>query len=604
MPYHLRFSLIAQPGPIAGLAARTPPLLPPDLFGLLPSHSPLPLVSPSLPAPEPRSSPDSRLGHIIIHWFDMGSPVSPPKAHSHAAPKGCFVPLGTDYSSGHAHIGFGVLRLFRDSADLVKEKSSSQNNHLDDVDTPNEHCIAAVLAVPSYMTPSDFLGFVGEEAQKNVSHFRMIRTVDRNRYMVLIKFRRHKPARMFCQAYNGRLFNSMEPENCHVVFIKSVEFEVSAEKPSQFQYLANDPFSPSVESSSAIKGLATSIRPIPPPTPALHELPTCPVCLERMDSSITGLLTILCQHTFHCTCLSKWADSSCPVCRYSQKVSTIKRDEADYSVCTECNGVSNLWICLICGHIGCGRYDSAHAYTHFLHTSHLYAMDLESQRVWDYAGDGYVHRLIQNKADGKLVELPAGSQSDPPDTGGTDFVPRDKIDAIGIEYTHLLTSQLESQRVYYEDKITIAADKAAQAAERAQKALLEVDRLRSDYDRICLEKQEISNIILPELERNTNRAIIKSEKLTAMAKNLENRWHEEKSINQGIMKRLEHVQKEKATLAEQQKEKDTELSDLREQVRDLTFFLSARDKLAENPEAAEGTVIISQPASRKPKKKK
>ena len=28
-------------------------------------------------------------------------------------------------------------------------------------------------------------------------------------------------------------------------------------------------------------------------------------------------------------------------------------------------------------------------------------MELETQRVWDYAGDNYVHRLIQNKVDGK-----------------------------------------------------------------------------------------------------------------------------------------------------------------------------------------------------------
>lgn len=41
------------------------------------------------------------------------------------------------------------------------------------------------------------------------------------------------------------------------------------------------------------------------------ELPTCPVCLERMDANITGLLTILCQHTFHCYCLSKWGDGRC-----------------------------------------------------------------------------------------------------------------------------------------------------------------------------------------------------------------------------------------------------------------------------------------------------
>ena len=27
--------------------------------------------------------------------------------------------------------------------------------------------------------------------------------------------------------------------------------------------------------------------------------------------------------------------------------------------------------------------------------------------MWDYVGDGYVHRLIQSKTDGKLVELNA-----------------------------------------------------------------------------------------------------------------------------------------------------------------------------------------------------
>lgn len=42
---------------------------------------------------------------------------------------------------------------------------------------------------------------------------------------------------------------------------------------------------------------------------AIYELPTCPVCLERMDSAITGLITVPCSHTFHCMCLSKWGDS-------------------------------------------------------------------------------------------------------------------------------------------------------------------------------------------------------------------------------------------------------------------------------------------------------
>lgn len=41
----------------------------------------------------------------------------------------------------------------------------------------------------------------------------------------------------------------------------------------------------------------------------MYELPTCPVCLERMDSAVTGLVTVPCSHTFHCMCLSKWGDS-------------------------------------------------------------------------------------------------------------------------------------------------------------------------------------------------------------------------------------------------------------------------------------------------------
>ena len=48
------------------------------------------------------------------------------------------------------------------------------------------------------------------------------------------------------------------------------------------------------------------------------ELPTCAVCLERLDPSISGIFTIVCNHQFHCDCLRRWADSSCPVCRHVQ----------------------------------------------------------------------------------------------------------------------------------------------------------------------------------------------------------------------------------------------------------------------------------------------
>ena len=124
--------------------------------------------------------------------------------------------------------------------------------------------------------------------------------------------------RQWKKQWNGKAFNSMEPEYCHVVFIKSINFQdgdSSARDPSSYPDLTNDPFtpaasqdpvaplpsapgaSPSVESSSIASSLTT--KPYAPPTPALVELPTCPVCLERMDET-TGLIKILCQHVLHC----------------------------------------------------------------------------------------------------------------------------------------------------------------------------------------------------------------------------------------------------------------------------------------------------------------
>jgi BRCA1-associated protein len=46
------------------------------------------------------------------------------------------------------------------------------------------------------------------------------------------------------------------------------------------------------------------------PPPGHTELPTCPVCLERMDESVDGILTILCNHSFHSNCLAKWVDAT------------------------------------------------------------------------------------------------------------------------------------------------------------------------------------------------------------------------------------------------------------------------------------------------------
>ena len=119
-------------------------------------------------------------------------------------------------------IGWGVIRLFRDFEEtpgLYEESASNRNpkggRHTTRKENEppfrDEECTTlCILAVPSYLTPSDFLGFVGERTREEVSHFRMIRTERGNRYMVLMKFRNGKKAREWRKEWNGKVFDGME----------------------------------------------------------------------------------------------------------------------------------------------------------------------------------------------------------------------------------------------------------------------------------------------------------------------------------------------------------------------------------------------------------
>ncbi|EJW70055.1 hypothetical protein WUBG_19037, partial [Wuchereria bancrofti] len=84
---------------------------------------------------------------------------------------------------------------------------------------------------------------------------------------------------------------------------------------------------------------------------------------------------------------------------------------------------------------------------HFETTSHTFTLEIGGERVWDYAGDNYVHRLIQSSPDGKMVEYRRSGVNDSGENPG------EKLESIQLEYTCLLTSQLEYQRTFYETKM-------------------------------------------------------------------------------------------------------------------------------------------------------
>jgi BRCA1-associated protein len=120
------------------------------------------------------------------------------------ATKGKFIPSDLKDTD----VGWGVVHLYREGHEtpgLYDEVEGANKDF-------NEHdCTTlCILAVPSYMTPSDFLGFVGEQTREDVSHFRLIKTSRANKYMVLMKFQEATKAREWRKEWDGKAFNSME----------------------------------------------------------------------------------------------------------------------------------------------------------------------------------------------------------------------------------------------------------------------------------------------------------------------------------------------------------------------------------------------------------
>ncbi|KAJ4445291.1 hypothetical protein ANN_07095 [Periplaneta americana] len=430
----------------------------------------------------------------------------------------------------------GILHLYKEDELTPMDRAAQRSQTV------------CILAVPATMTCHDLLTFTAA-CHGDIQHLRIIRDGSPNRYMALLTFRTQQSASEFYSTFNGISYNSLEPDCCcHLVFVSRVEL--------------------------LREGEGGSIAPL-----AHTELPTCPVCLERMDESVDGILTILCNHSFHSSCLAKWGDTSCPVCRYVQTPELVADNR-----CFECHSADSLWICLICGHVGCGRYVQGHAYQHYHETQHCYSMQLGNNRVWDYVGDNFVHRLLQNKGDGKLVEgsAPSGKQQ----------YDDEKLDSVQLEFTYLLTSQLDSQRLYFEEKITRleqqALAEAAELQEKASKTLEENQKLQGKLLLLTREKQATDK---------------KLQQVISRLATTQSELQDERQMNRSLQQNQTVWQSKFQTLEKQFNEykaaKDKELADVREQLRDVMFFLEAQKQISESAdrdEIAEGRIVIGESA--------
>ena len=258
-------------------------------------------------------------------------------------------------------------------------------------------------------------------------------------------------------------------------------------------------------------------------------------------------------------------------------------------------------------------------------------MELGQNRVWDYVGDNFVHRLVQTDgSDGKLVE--AEGRCNHMDSCKHDGVTNDeKMDSIQLEYTYLLTSQLESQRRYFEEKIA----RVETNAQREIDDMVTQSKVATDEVKVSILKdfleilQKIANLSFQTLKdqvdtvtKEKNKAEQKLTTAVSRVSKLVSDLKEEKQMNENLLHNQEAWQKKfndlESQMSQMQVEKDKEIQDLKvcallmkvyfqnctnvlnvlifqEQIRDVMFYLEAQNKVDQSPlkdEIQQGEVSL------------
>jgi BRCA1-associated protein len=297
------------------------------------------------------------------------------------------------------------------------------------------------------MNPTEFLKFI----EKFIFHIKFIRFIydapyiefkNNTRFLrSLIYFQDQDSADNFYYEFNTKSFQKNKFEYLYCVFIDKIIFS----SVNQLVHKIRDSQIKSIDLSKLDSSKSLSREMFPEEK---SELFMCPICLEKIDSSKTGIHTLV-----NMVNIERWDNyrKGCLVC---SKLSELQK----CSICATENG--NIYCCMICGVCGCDRYQHGHGVEHFHNTFHRFTIDLISQRIWDYIDDTWVHRVIKinphnteeesNKEN--IIALLENANSSEENLNSKEFLMR--LENIISEYNFVLALQLEEQRKYYENEIS------------------------------------------------------------------------------------------------------------------------------------------------------
>ena len=282
-----------------------------------------------------------------------------------------------------------------------------------------------LINLPEDVSLDYFINYIGGEIQK-INNITIITDPKTNFRSLIIQFFEQDMADNFYYNYKIKSIKENKSEFLYFVFLRNIIYSLEKEQTKLNFIEINTNFKDEEEKKDEEKKEEYT----------LYQLPTCPLCLEKIETSNSGIETLL--DNFPC---ERWTNykNSCKVC------SKLSPSVVKLLTCEKCSIKSSLWCCLICGNIGCSRYQNGHAVTHFKETNHKYSLELESQRIWDYSLDKWVHRLILRQ-NSTPINLDENINEEKQLTEQEFYI---RMESIINEYNKVLSSQLEIQRKYY-----------------------------------------------------------------------------------------------------------------------------------------------------------
>ncbi|KAG5488117.1 hypothetical protein LSCM1_08182 [Leishmania martiniquensis] len=114
----------------------------------------------------------------------------------------------------------------------------------------------------------------------------------------------------------------------------------------------------------------------------------CAICLDSLH--LSACVTTLCQHSFHLSCYAQLPSGSaeCPLCRFS--VYELLNDAR----CKVCGTYEDLWVCLICGHVACGRARRDHQQAHYRVSGHSCSWQSTTNRIRNLSSRMFLHQEV------------------------------------------------------------------------------------------------------------------------------------------------------------------------------------------------------------------